>query len=210
MKKHGHSDSVVTRIPVSRRVTSQRDDTQLYRALVESAPDGIMVLDEQGTIILSNPTVERMFGYNRKEMHDLSVEDLMPERLRERHTWQRNRYHSDPRSRPMGTDLNLIALRKDGSEFPVEIMLSPLRIEDETLVISIVRDVELKKKQDEKVKTLSGLLPICAWCKKIRDDKGYWTKVEEYIAEHSNADFTHGICPDCRAAHFPKPAGPEV
>ena len=48
-----------------------------------------------------------------------------------------------------------------------------------------------------KVKTLSGMLPICAWCKKIRDDKGYWNHVEFYIAQHSNADFTHGICPDC-------------
>ena len=187
----------VPRFP--RRVTLPQGDAQIYKALVESAPDGILVLDEHGAIIISNPEVERMFGYSREEMRGVRVEDLIPERLRESHTGQRNRYHSDPHTRPMGTDLNLIALRKDGSEFPVEIMLSPLRIDGETLVISIIRDVELKKKQDEKVKTLSGLLPICAWCKKIRDDKGYWTKVEEYIAERSNADFTHGICPDCAA-----------
>ena len=123
----------------------------------------------------------------------------IPERLRERHSAQRSQYHSDPRARPMGTDLNLIAQRKNGTEFPVEIMLSPIRIESQMLVLSIIRDIEQKKKQDEKVKTLSGLLPICAWCKKIRDDKGYWTRVEEYIAEHTNADFTHGICPECAA-----------
>jgi DNA-binding NtrC family response regulator len=58
--------------------------------------------------------------------------------------------------------------------------------------------VELKEALD-KIKTLKGLLPICAWCKKIRDDKGYWKQLEAYIREHSEADFTHGICPECLA-----------
>jgi hypothetical protein len=78
-------------------------------------------------------------------------------------------------------------------------------------VITIIRDItERRKVETEReqlvtqlqdalatVKTLRGLLPICAWCKKIRDDKGYWNKVEEFVAEHTEAEFTHGICPDC-------------
>src|ERR1035438_7122860 len=56
----------------------------------------------------------------------------------------------------------------------------------------------------EKVKTLSGLLPICAWCKRIRDDKGYWSQVEKYVHEHTGADFTHGICPECLEKQRPK------
>jgi hypothetical protein len=113
----------------------------------------------------------------------------------------------------MGTHLNLVARRKNGTEFPVDIMLSPLQLKEVMLVISMIRDITERRKVEEerellverlrdalaKVKTLSGLLPICAWCKKIRDDKGYWTRLEEYIAGHSDADFTHGICPDCAA-----------
>ena len=55
-----------------------------------------------------------------------------------------------------------------------------------------------------KIKTLSGLIPICAWCKKVRDDKGYWQNVEQYVKEHSQADFTHGMCPDCQKKYFPE------
>jgi hypothetical protein len=55
-----------------------------------------------------------------------------------------------------------------------------------------------------KIKTLTGLIPICAWCKKIRDDRGYWQTVEQYIREHSQADFTHGMCPDCQKKYFPE------
>ncbi len=73
------------------------------------------------------------------------------------------------------------------------ILLSRLRsdLDERTKIIA-----QLKKALDE-IKTLSGLLPICAWCKKVRDDKGYWKQVEHYIAEHTEAEFTHGICPDC-------------
>jgi hypothetical protein len=58
----------------------------------------------------------------------------------------------------------------------------------------------------ERVKTLHGLLPICAWCKRIRDDRGYWTQVESYLQKNTGADFTHGICPECLQKRFPKAA----
>ncbi|MBK8789370.1 MAG: hypothetical protein IPO28_04130 [Holophagaceae bacterium] len=55
------------------------------------------------------------------------------------------------------------------------------------------------------IRTLQGMLPICGWCKKIRDDEGLWTQVEHYLAEHTEASFTHGLCPECAKEHFPKP-----
>ena len=68
-----------------------------------------------------------------------------------------------------------------------------------TVVLSILR-----KNREDEVKTLRGLLPICSYCKKIRDDQGYWKNLEVYIATHSHADFTHGLCPDCGMKHYPE------
>jgi len=69
--------------------------------------------------------------------------------------------------------------------------------EQPTLHIAIIQDITERKAVETKVKTLSGLLPICDSCKKIRDDKGYWNRIEAYIRKHSEAEFSHGICPDC-------------
>ncbi|MGP8081221.1 MAG: response regulator [Dehalococcoidales bacterium] len=68
------------------------------------------------------------------------------------------------------------------------------------------REALIKELQEamSKIKTLSGLIPICAWCKKIRDDKGYWQTVEQYIGEHSQAEFTHGMCPECQKKYMPE------
>ena len=68
------------------------------------------------------------------------------------------------------------------------------------------RETLIKELQEamSKIKTLSGLIPICAWCKKIRDDRGYWQTVEQYVRDHSQADFTHGMCPDCQKKYFPE------
>ena len=79
----------------------------------------------------------------------------------------------------------------------IEVGLYRVKLESE-------RESLIKELQDAlaKVKTLSGLIPICAWCKKIRSDQGYWQTVEEYIKEHSQAEFTHGMCPDCQEKYF--------
>lgn len=103
----------------------------------------------------------------------------------------------------------------ESGEFHYEIIASPLRNAKGEIIAGIeaVRDITERKKIEAererlvkelketlaKVKVLSGMLPICAWCKKVRDDKGYWKKVENYIEENSGASFTHGICPECIA-----------
>lgn len=113
----------------------------LYRAVFEASPDGVLVVGEEGTVRHVNPAAEELFGYTRAEMVGEPVEMLVPEQHRTGHVRHRERYHEHPRQRPMGIGLELRGLRKDGSEVPVEISLSPLTAGDEELVIATVRDV---------------------------------------------------------------------
>lgn len=112
-----------------------------YRAVFDAAPDGIVLVGPDGSILDVNPRALRMFGYDRDEMIGRSVEALVPPDLREVHARQRQRYMESPRSRPMGVGLELKGVRKDGSEFPVEISLSPVPEAEGGYVISIVRDL---------------------------------------------------------------------
>ena len=116
-----------------------------FRQLVESAPDGTVIVNRQGSIVLINSQTERLFGYSREELLGQSIEALLPERFRGLHTQHRTGYFSDPRVRSMGVGLDLSGLRKDGSEFPIEISLSPIETEEGVLVIGSVRDVTERK-----------------------------------------------------------------
>lgn len=302
-------------------------------ALLEAMPDSIVVVSGRGSIVLVNAQLEKQFGYSREELLGRGLEILIPERLRSRHVTERTEYMTRPLQRPMGLGLELYARRKDGTEFPVDILLSPLDFEGEALVCSAVRDITEQKRLDgafrdseqrfhvalknspivvfnqdrhlrytwivspvlawetqgwlgrtdaeiiggeegarltaikqgvlesgvgsrtettvtfkgethyfdltveplldtrgavigitcactdvtplkhaaaererliaklqnalASVKLLSGLLPICASCKRIRDENGNWRQMEVYISGHSEAQFSHGVCPDC-------------
>lgn len=122
----------------------------VFRALLESAPDAMVIANEHGKITLINAQTERLFGYKREELLGQSVEMLIPERYRVGHVRYREDYGDSPRLRPMGAGRELFGLRKDGSEFPVEISLSPFRTQEGILVCSAIRDITLQKKaQDE-------------------------------------------------------------
>jgi PAS domain S-box-containing protein len=112
-----------------------------FRELVDAAPDGILVTDQRGTILLVNAEAERMFGYARDALVGKPIHLLVPERLRARHPDHVQSFHAAPRLRPMGSGLDLSGHRSDGTEFPVEISLSPIQHAGERLVVAGIRDV---------------------------------------------------------------------
>jgi PAS domain S-box-containing protein len=108
---------------------------------VDAAPDGILMADEHGQILFANRQLEELFGFGRGALSGRSVDDLLPQRLREVHRAHRAQYGAEPRLRPMGAGLLLFGRRADGAEFPVEISLSPLPSDDGLRVVAVVRDV---------------------------------------------------------------------
>jgi PAS domain S-box-containing protein len=120
--------------------------------LLEAAPDSMIVTTPDGVMRLVNGQTERLFGYQRDELLGHPVEMLVPERLRQQHPAHRAHYSQDPHWRPMGAGLDLFGRRKDGTEFPVEISLSPLQTEEETLFTSAVRDISDRRRLEESIR----------------------------------------------------------
>jgi len=128
---------------------------ELAEALLEAVPDSVVIVDHDGRITIVNARTEEVFGYSREELLGQPIEQLIPKRLQAVHVAHRTQYQKDPHSRSMGTGLDLIARRKDGSEFNVDVSLSSLETPDGRLIISTIRDVTKEKLAEAQIYNLA-------------------------------------------------------
>jgi PAS domain S-box-containing protein len=202
---------------VKQKTNALRNTEKKFRSVAESATDAIISINNRGKIVFWNTASQNIFGYTEDEIIGRLVTVLMPERYRVVHMEAMERLGSTGEARVIGKTVELHGMTKEGLEFPMELSLASWEIENETFYTSIIRDISARKRLEQekeesilkladalaKVKTLSGLLPICSYCKRIRDDKGYYHQIESYIRDHSEANFSHSICPNCAKEHFP-------
>lgn len=185
-------------------------------AVVESSDDGIISTSSDGRLLTWNTGAEKIFGYSGHETRGQHFEFLIAPP-------QKERIHDIFTKVVRGESVNriqTICLRKDFRAIDVSLTISAIKNPSGEIkgVSAIARDITDRKRAEaerekllrdlqqalSEVKTLSGLLPICASCKKIRDDEGYWHQVEVYVQRHSRAAFTHGFCPECMKRLYPQ------
>jgi two-component system sensor histidine kinase/response regulator len=184
-----------------------------YRMLYDSAIDGIFLLAPDGSFIDANRTAYERLGYEREELIALHVSQLDPPEYAAQVGDRMKRLSEQGR-----LIMESAHIRRNGTIMPVEINARIIDYDGRKAVFSIVRDItdrKLAEQEREKliaqlqkaladIKTLHGILPICASCKKIRDDQGAWHQVEAYIRDHTDAEFSHGLCADCAKQLYPE------
>jgi len=206
------------------RVTALRDITERKRAeqvfkdeavqrriLVDQSRDGIVILDLECRVYEANQRFAAMIGYPIEEAQTLHVWDWDAQ-------WSKARLKEMAQSvDETGYHFETVHRRKDGSLYDVEISANGAVYRGKKLIFCVCRDITERKRAEEErkrlidelqtalseVKTLQGIIPICTQCKKMRDDNGYWQRVEKYIQERSDVLFTHGICDDCARQIYP-------
>ncbi len=136
-------------IAIKEDVTERKQAEERFRLVVESAPNAIILANSKGIITLVNSQTENYFGYNRDELIGKKIEILIPVKKNSNHVSLRNKFISNPSARLMGVGRHLFGLKKDGSQFPVEVGLSPIRINDETLILTSIIDITERKKGQE-------------------------------------------------------------
>jgi PAS domain S-box-containing protein len=160
----------------------------MFEGLFEFSPTALIVVNRHGNIDRTNKQAGKLFGYSGNELINLHHEVLLPEEFRGKHVEQRRQYMSEPRIRPMGSGLELVGRRKDGSEFPVDISLGPLKVEEEMVVLAAINDVSERKRAEEALRQSEQRfssfmlhLPAAAWIKDIQGRYIYANEEAEQI-----------------------------
>lgn len=185
-------------------------------AIVENSHDAIIAKNLDGTVVSWNHAAELIYGYSAAEMVGQPINSIIPPGREAELAEILQKLRADEQIENYET----FRMRKDGTVIDVALTISPIKgaFGQITGASIIARDISVSRRREQElsdlnqrlqdmldhVKTLSGLLPICAQCKKIRDDHGYWQQVETYIKEHSKATFTHGLCPTCLKQLYPQ------
>jgi PAS domain S-box-containing protein len=191
-----------------------RSELALLRRLINASTDAVFAIEfHSGRFSRVNDRACLSLGYSREELLGMGVADI-DTRIPDGETWRRN-------IRKFETDVEQVFesehRRRDGTTFAVEINSRLVDTDQGRLLISIARDITVRRAAEAEkdrlitelraalaeIQTLQGIIPICMYCKEIRDDKGYWNQVEKYIALRQGSSFTHGICPRCAKERFP-------
>lgn len=180
-----------------RDLTERRRADQRFRDVLELAPDAIVIVDAQGRILLVNSQAEKLFGYSREELLNGPLEVLIPERYRQTHPPAREGFFRSPTLRPMGVGLELYGLRKDGTEFPVEISLSPLETEEGTLAMSSIRDVTESRSAQAALKQAVGELESFAYS--ISHDLRAPLRTIDGFSQALQEDFAPALPPEAQS-----------
>ena len=190
------------------------------RNITSNLAEGIYVLDHQGKITFMNPEAERLLGWTREELNERGAHDAIHYRKANGTILPLEAcgMHRVIVTGKNYTSADEVFVRKDGTVFPIAVVASPIWEEGKIVsAVTAFRDISSQKVLEQErsqlilayedalnnIKTLKGLVPICASCKKIRDDKGYWNHLEVFIQQRTNAEFSHGICPDCAKRLYP-------
>ena len=188
---------IVQDLTESKRAEEVLQSSEAYlRKIIEKNADGIIIVERNGVVCFTNPAAEALWGRKAEEL--------------------RGQLFGFPAVVGETTEVDII--RRGGETRAAEMRVVEMDWEGKSSCLASVRDITERKQAEEerkkmilqlqdaleKVKTLSGLLPICSFCKRIRDDNGYWNKIETYIEAHSEAEFSHSMCQECARKHYPK------
>jgi len=196
---------------IIRDITERKRAVEEYRTILRTTMDGFWIADIQGRFLDVNDAYCHLIGYSRDELLTMKISDVEAvEKPKE--TAQRIQ-------RIMETGGDRFETRhrcKDGGIIDIEVSANYAKIGGGRIFVFLRNITERKRIEEEReklihevqdalanIKTLRGLLPICSYCKKIRDDKGYWNRIESYIEDHSGAEFSHGMCPECLKKFYP-------
>ena len=196
---------------IIRDITERKRAEEEYRTILRTTMDGFWIADIQGRFLDVNDAYCHLIGYSRDELLTMRISDVEAIE-RQEETAQRIKRIMEIG----GARFETCHRCKDSKIIDVEVSVNYAKIGNERLFVFLRDITERKRIEGERdklihelqdalanIKTLRGLLPICSYCKNIRDDKGYWNRIESYIQDHSGAEFTHGMCPECLKKHYP-------